>query len=596
MSGANWSKLPNGEAPRAVMAPDNGADDGWDVDAFVQHHILDLKFNAVHRPLQGLRPSHRDHRLCELAEEYGFLVIFWMYGDAQAGTAPEDSLGFEHNKRHQESVMRDLASYTQFVMGLGYDNREWVSDNEGNRWYKRSKEFVSHVGYGIRARLDEDRRHPNGPSILKGYRPGDYASFEVRLTDNSTLSDMLLAADTPTVPGQPPVSRPVINEERMRLGGRDKDVKSMLALLELIREYRKANVGNVYGVRDAEVNWRWPSNWHDSLRAANIGDSATQAPNTVPELSEITILEPGTAGVLSWLIVDEQQMVAEVMRGQIHLFYGPLDWPAFTVVSDERKHIGTVWMIYWESNGRWVAYPSEHLAADNNEFRSTFFGIAKIPFASLQEGSPVGFFIAGPSRHAADWQGFHRRTKIHWFRWGDGLLTRMTPEQPGPEGPEEQEGDDMKVLNIQELQSFRVTARPGGDGGTKWNEHRHWPTEERTISVQKVNDTDNTYILYAVSMFLGMEANKQDELTAEPRVRTAEGHGRLLPAHVAEKDEPGGAFDASRVVMLPLGIRMPPGSVFEGKFTHTNTGTGGQNPDFANVPHGVITFFCYKEE
>lgn len=313
-----------------------------------------------------------------------------------------------------------------------------MADNEGNRWYRRSKAQHSERMYGIRARLDEPRRDPDDATQQRnGYRPGDYASFEVQLIDPYTTNDMTAAAYSPVVPGEASRDRPVINEERFRVGGRPKDT-TYEAIPSIIREYRAANVGAVYGVRDAMANWRWPAEVIPQIVSANGG---------------------------------------------------------------------------------------------------------------------------------------------------------VTPPPPP------QEDDEMKILDLADLVTITVSAHPGPDAATKWTERAHWPTSADDAEVFWTNTTEDTFICYGVSHFLGFEASKIDEQSATPAILPAAGKaGRELPGHIAEKDHPTSGFEASRVVMLPVGIRIPPGAVCRGKFHHENTGAKpDQNPAAANAPHGSITFFCYRE-
>lgn len=603
MKGSNWW---GEEAPRAVMAPDNGADEGWDVDAFVQHHIVDLGFNAVHRALQGLMPSAKDRRLCQLSEELGFRVIYWMYGDVQGGTAPEDALGFGHNKNHQRAVLNFFVPYRNVNMGLGYDCGEWVNDNEGNRWYRRNKEIVPHIRYGIRARLDESRRSPDGLGTRKGYRPGDYASFEVRTIDPFSVEDLIVAAQGPVFPGKTSKNRPVINAERFRIGNREKDLKGLGPLVHYIAEYRSANVGNIYGFRDALPNWQWPADWRQAIRAANRGEEVptSDLPDAPPSnLADINIDSIGTHTVLSWPVTAKGVTAARIRDGELHANYVPLTWPAFNVLTANRKHIGTFWIIYWHLDGYWAAYPAEHLAADNNEYRATFFALSKVPGLALRPGLIFGLFCAGPSRHADDRPEFRRRTEVAWFAYsGQEDLVYLDGSSSVPDNGEEdvnnQEGEEAMIKEIKDFQTFRISAHPGEDGQSKWNIAKNWPTAQESIRVQKVNDTDDTFVCYGIAIFIGMEASKQDEISVEPRFIPKDGNaGRLMPGKVEEKDHPTAGFDAHDFYELPIHVRINPGDIMEGKFDHTNPGTlENQTPEEANAPHASITFYCYKEK
>jgi len=262
-----------------VMSPVHGRPwPGGSVDAFVRRHIEQMRFTGIHRPLQGQYPEVPDHRLLQLADELGFWVHFWMYGDRQAGTAPPDALGFHHE--HQVSVMEALSPWRNWSMGLGYDVGEWAGDNETTRWVRRLSDAFPGTLLAVRVRLDEERRDPTDPEFQRkvlGYRAGQIASFEQQILDKGELPDrlqaLLVLARAPVLPLEPAVERPTINAERFRVRGsvRAKDW-TLDQVAEGIKACREANVAAIWGygpeVSDTGSLF-WPEESHRDIREAN---------------------------------------------------------------------------------------------------------------------------------------------------------------------------------------------------------------------------------------------------------------------------------------------------------------------------------------
>lgn len=178
---------------------------------------------------------------------------------------------------------------------------------------------------------------------------------------------------------------------------------------------------------------------------------------------------------------------------------------------------------------------------------------------------------------------------------GDGDVPPPPPPPPSP--PSEGDDEGYMVVNAEKLESFRLSAGPDiEDHEHMWGKEVHWPAEEGTVIIRVENPLSVPVILWGIGTFIGMEADKQDEITAEPRVYINDSipSGKILPSKIEEKDSPGMAFDASDALMLPFGIRVQPGGVFEAKFDHVVTGEDNQPYD--HDAHASITFFCYRDE
>ena len=294
MNGSEW---PLGAAPQMVMAPVPGFP--FNVRDFVAHHIEDIGFTGVLRYLQmeGVGPD--DLLLATLADEMGFWVHFVMYGDAQSGTAPEDSLGFSHNQAYQIAVIDALAPFRNVSIGLGFDNDEWVSDNEGNRWVKRNEERAPGRLFSIRVRPDEARRHPTDfDKTVLGWRPGGVCSLEQQIIVKSELAlnsycdeAIWYAADLVATP------RPVFSADRFRVrpGDRPKDF-TMDEIVATIPVFMERNVAAAYGI-GARVSdtgsEKWPVPYRDQLRAVLKG-TPVPPPQPLPPGEDMTTVDLAT--------------------------------------------------------------------------------------------------------------------------------------------------------------------------------------------------------------------------------------------------------------------------------------------------------------
>ena len=110
-------------APQLVMVRSGGKLGGKTDAAFklVQEFILGHKFHGFHVPLEWELPEGELLLLCDLADGLGFHIHFWVYGDADHGSAPT-SLGSD--KGHYAAVARLLAPYKNISVGIGYDLHE----------------------------------------------------------------------------------------------------------------------------------------------------------------------------------------------------------------------------------------------------------------------------------------------------------------------------------------------------------------------------------------------------------------------------------------------------------------------------------------
>lgn len=344
--GVNWNGR---EAPQMVMAPVPGFP--FNVDAFIAHHITDMGFGGILRFLLWNRVSAVDLRLAELADSMGFWVHFVMYGDVQARTAPSNALGSAENKAFQRAVVEDLAAFRNVSVGCGYDNREWVSDNEGNRWVKRNLVIDPDRLFSIRVRPNEKRRDPSDANAsVKGYRPGGLCSLEQQILDKSEIDlycdEAIALAFAPVIPGGPAVTRPVASLDRFRVrpGSRAKDFK-IDQIAPAIRAFKKRNVGAAWGIGPNVSDTgseNWPASHQAAIRAALSGTNIPVPPDPEQE-GQIMIIDVseirskalrlggqrGTPEALTWpdsvgqaeVILDVGNTLPWLIVG-VHLFIG----------------------------------------------------------------------------------------------------------------------------------------------------------------------------------------------------------------------------------------------------------------------------------
>lgn len=162
----------------------------------------------------------------------------------------------------------------------------------------------------------------------------------------------------------------------------------------------------------------------------------------------VRVPHPGTPEVFQW----PYQLYSAVTRatfreGRVYLQYGPLTlpvWRGFQRHGDPgRLHVGNAWAVFRNravvipGGKQWEAVTCEWLRADTSERFECNFPIDKFPaYAILQEGDPIGFFCAGPSRHAQNSPDFQHRTQVAWFSYQpNGTLRPLGFEETGGTPP-----------------------------------------------------------------------------------------------------------------------------------------------------------------
>ncbi len=153
--------------------------------------------------------------------------------------------------------------------------------------------------------------------------------------------------------------------------------------------------------------------------------------SAIPQLSDVTVLWPGTASVLSWPVVVDLDMIARLDGDDIRISWPALlgDWPATDHdLSSEglRPYFGVTGWIY-RTGGRFVAHPNEYARPDREQ-TGTYWGWAEkfeqaaqdnpgLDLGEPDAGTPIGIFIAGMWRHAENLSEYRRRSEVVWLTW-----------------------------------------------------------------------------------------------------------------------------------------------------------------------------------
>lgn len=156
------------------------------------------------------------------------------------------------------------------------------------------------------------------------------------------------------------------------------------------------------------------------------GNGGDEEPPPPPGEPTINVLEPGTAAVQSWPVVQAPRFEVTVRDDEVLLRFGEVldesTWPGFEIdfmqpgEGEPVEHHGNAWMIYPDLD----AEPVEWLKSGERERRETTFPLDKLP--DIPDGAVVGFMLCGPSRHLGNESRFRRRTLMRFYHWGAGRL------------------------------------------------------------------------------------------------------------------------------------------------------------------------------
>lgn len=155
--------------------------------------------------------------------------------------------------------------------------------------------------------------------------------------------------------------------------------------------------------------------------ASSSGGMAFPAPAaalTEPALNEINVPAPGTSQVFQWPEVIDLPINPRFEGHDTILSWPRVDWPDFDILSPEHRYFGHSGLVYYSrSRGQWYAISTEWLRDAREREGVRYPYEEKFLEGSIQDGDPIGYFIAGPWRHQTNRSEYQRRSKIKWFTW-----------------------------------------------------------------------------------------------------------------------------------------------------------------------------------
>lgn len=162
----------------------------------------------------------------------GGVVHLWAWGDDQRGWTPKIwGLNGNDDRRIQRYIAARLGPLPGWTMGYGFDNWEWVSQNELSQWYA----FMhAHLGWshllGARATTN---------TLDQLYEGFDYSGYEQHQPDYNTYVE--------TIEKRP--GKPSFSEDRFRIRNShpDKDYTYEMVRRGLWQSTMAGGVANIWG-------------------------------------------------------------------------------------------------------------------------------------------------------------------------------------------------------------------------------------------------------------------------------------------------------------------------------------------------------------
>lgn len=279
MKGVKWNNSV-ADYPQYIMGPTVGFMNEFNVAAFVKEQIIETGFDGVHIPLLA-GWDDKVFRFLELADEKGFLIHFWLYGDRDAGTAPKNP-NSDEERVWQDRLATKLRPYKNWSMGLGYDLQEWAphTNDVGG--------FVHFWRVGLSMRRQFGGRYLPAD---RGPYPGQIISVEQQIINKDALKVQLTnILDS---------KRPVMSSDRFRVrsGGKKKDW-SLNQIPIGISDCLELGVAAIWGYGD-RVNDLGSKPWPNKEEIARVFGNITEPPpppeceqiidTAIRELTEISI-------------------------------------------------------------------------------------------------------------------------------------------------------------------------------------------------------------------------------------------------------------------------------------------------------------------
>lgn len=163
----------------------------------------------------------------------------------------------------------------------------------------------------------------------------------------------------------------------------------------------------------------------------------------IPRDHEIRVIGIGTESVMGWPIYHTEIQTVIVGTNTIAVGYQRLEefsWPYVTIplFPEDPEYIGTIWLVWRQRDGTFVAWPAEHLHTERERNETTIEREHMRAEGGDQPepGQLIGVMITGPARGVRDRKEYRRRGPIDWFLWEPaGILKRYVEEEPPPPPP-----------------------------------------------------------------------------------------------------------------------------------------------------------------
>ena len=129
------------------MAPTGASLSIPEIPGLIAAQIVDAGFGGLHVPFE---PVHRFGKwntnlpaiveLARRADDEGWHLLGWLYGNAHWGTAPErGEFRTDAARAYEDEVAEALAPFKAWTLGLQFDGQEDRTHNEIERWTHRMR-------------------------------------------------------------------------------------------------------------------------------------------------------------------------------------------------------------------------------------------------------------------------------------------------------------------------------------------------------------------------------------------------------------------------------------------------------------------------
>lgn len=351
----------------------------------------------------------------------------WWWGDEDSNWAPKDPLS-GNVRRYNRTLAAELGPVLGLLLGYCFDGWEgrhsWTRPRGLEAWFNDLQEaFLRQDGGHHHLLGARGGRGKTGEidQLWRGPAPWWFYSYEQWAP---TWADLLAILEDA---GGPAASADRFRQ-RANMRSKDRTVAQQLLLVEALL---RLGIGGIFGNLGLRSSPEGSLLYPDPAAFKRLIWKRESGPDpSLPELDEIEVLFPGTEGIFAWPAIQELPITATRAGDELRFRWPNVsgqDWPDLEVGPSGSLHFGNLWGIYRRGD-RWVAEPLEWLRRPHEE-TGTRISVEK--FDAPPAAGPVGFFIAGPSRHTPDREHYRRRTAPVWLSWWS-LDPWITPEPEPP--------------------------------------------------------------------------------------------------------------------------------------------------------------------